>query len=126
MCHVATLIVFFLAATHLADGSISSVKLKPGKSFLLRDAENATALARKVKAGNQKMTFQGPKKGKWVNDKGQVVDSSNFELFANGSVLLKSASLADAGTYQKDPNPMIRIGDIAYAPPILILQVVKK
>ncbi|PIC48154.1 hypothetical protein B9Z55_007243 [Caenorhabditis nigoni] len=94
-----------------------------GQSFLIREAENANALARTVAAGPQKMEFSGRNRGKWVDQNGRVVSSENFRLFQNGSVLLKHARPSDAGTYQKDPNPMIRIGDMGYAPPILIIQV---
>ncbi|CAI2347013.1 unnamed protein product [Caenorhabditis sp. 36 PRJEB53466] len=124
MVHVATGALFLLVcSTSPTFGSISTAILKPGDSFLIRDGENAGALARDVKSGHQKMELHGRNKGKWVDEAGKTVDSSNFKLFHNGSVLLVSASAADAGTYQKEPNPIIRIGDMGYAPPILIVQV---
>ncbi|PIC48155.1 hypothetical protein B9Z55_007243 [Caenorhabditis nigoni] len=122
MVHVATILAILLL-TVVSDASISTARLRTGQSFLIREAENANALARTVAAGPQKMEFSGRNRGKWVDQNGRVVSSENFRLFQNGSVLLKHARPSDAGTYQKDPNPMIRIGDMGYAPPILIIQV---
>ncbi|EFO88767.1 hypothetical protein GCK72_006934 [Caenorhabditis remanei] len=123
MVHVASLAILAVLCLSLAQASIGTARLKTGESFLIREAENAGALARNVASGHQKMEFSGRNRGKWVDDKGRVVNSSNFRLYRNGSVLMKHARIADAGTYQKDPNPMIRIGDMGYAPPILIIQV---
>ncbi|UMM19992.1 hypothetical protein L5515_015384 [Caenorhabditis briggsae] len=123
MVHVATIltILCFSLAT-FSDASIATARLRTGQSFLIREAENANALAHTVASGPQKMEFTGRNRGKRVDQNGQIVNSENFRLFQNGSVLIKHASPSDAGTYQKDPNPMIRIGDMGYAPPILIIQ----
>ncbi|CAO4366835.1 unnamed protein product [Caenorhabditis nigoni] len=122
MVHVATILAILCLAV-VSDASIATARLRTGQSFLIREAENANALARTVAAGPQKMEFSGRNRGKWVDQNGRVVNSGNFRLFNNGSVLIKHARPSDAGTYQKDPNPMIRIGDMGYAPPILIIQV---
>uniref|UniRef100_A0A1I7UKP1 Ricin B-type lectin domain-containing protein n=1 Tax=Caenorhabditis tropicalis TaxID=1561998 RepID=A0A1I7UKP1_9PELO len=124
MAHLATLTILFVLALGLADASISSVKLQSGDSFLIREGEHAKALVRSLTAGSQRMEFSGRNRGKWVDQNGKTVDSSRFHLYRNGSVLIRSARPSDSGTYQKDPNPMIRIGDMGYAPPVLIIQVV--
>ncbi|EGT46134.1 hypothetical protein CAEBREN_09979 [Caenorhabditis brenneri] len=117
-------ILAVLALGFTVEASISAVNLQVGDSYLIRNAENgAEALVRSIYGDKQTMAISGPNKGKWISESGKTVDSSNFQLFQNGSVLLKSARRIDSGTYQKYPNPIIRIGDIGYAPPVLIIAV---
>ncbi|CAL2031964.1 unnamed protein product [Caenorhabditis brenneri] len=117
-------ILAVLALGFTVEASISAANLQVGDSYLIRNAENgAEALVRSIYGDKQTMALSGPNKGKWITESGKTVDSSNFQLFQNGSVLLKSARRIDSGTYQKYPNPIIRIGDIGYAPPVLIIAV---
>ncbi|UMM19554.1 hypothetical protein L5515_015100 [Caenorhabditis briggsae] len=85
-----------------AESSLSQWNVKEGEEVPI-EFEGAKKIKRSVSSGDQIFYFDGPNKGKMVDENGKVVDSSNFKI-SNGTLVIKKFSKADEGSYSEEPN----------------------
>uniref|UniRef100_A0A1I7UGT1 BOF domain-containing protein n=1 Tax=Caenorhabditis tropicalis TaxID=1561998 RepID=A0A1I7UGT1_9PELO len=95
-------LVLLLVFAVLSDASKATQKVKKGARIEI-DFQGATVIKRQVAAGTQYYHFDGPNKGSFVDEKGNKIDSSNFEG-DNGILTIKKFTEADLGTYNRHPN----------------------
>ncbi|CAO4366312.1 unnamed protein product [Caenorhabditis nigoni] len=84
------------------ESSLARMNVKEGDEVPIH-FDGAKKIKRSVSSGDQIFYFDGPNKGKMVDESGKVIDSSNFEI-SNGSLVIKKFSKADEGSYRKEPN----------------------
>ncbi|CAD6192605.1 unnamed protein product [Caenorhabditis auriculariae] len=130
-CHKAAIVMLLHYVVGIAvllafvDASLASQKAKAGERVEV-DLGKTDTLVRNVDAGRQTFHFQGKDAGFFVTDDGKRVKSNNYEA-KNGVLVIKKATRADKGTYEKGDNLVKTVhadGSIsAVLGPVLQLQV---
>ncbi|CAB3411104.1 unnamed protein product [Caenorhabditis bovis] len=99
-------LVVVCAFVAYSEASVGQQLAKVGERVEIEIAKGAKALARTTKAGKQIFNFSGPNAGVFVDEKGKKIDSSNYEL-KKDVLIIKKATAADSGAYEKEPNPPV-------------------